>query len=163
MDHCRALPRGGVRAVVPAGCWHIAVLGRPAPPCLGAIDVARRQRSCRRLVARGSLQSGLDSRHQGREGLRTRDGRLPRSLHVERDAMACGRALRPGCGWNGYASARTALKSRHRPKKVLHTLSTGSRAACHSGQPSSRRRALNPFLRISATASNDMTHQGPRQ
>lgn len=50
--------------------------------------------------------------------------------------------------------------ARHR---VNQTRSTGNPAACHSGNPSSKRRMWNPRLRSKLTASKENTQYGPRQ
>jgi hypothetical protein len=61
------------------------------------------------------------------------------------------------------ARLRHRIGGLSRTRRRRGSVGAGSPATFHSGKPSSSRRARWPRRRRSATASNERTHQGPRQ
>ena len=88
------LPRRHLRAVIPAGHRHPAVLERTAPPGLGRPGHARRQRRGRRPASRRPLRSGVDGRGALGRGLRPRARGIRPARVVEAAPVAGGLARR---------------------------------------------------------------------
>ena len=101
------LPVRHLRAVLPAGRRHAAVLERATPPGGGPPRDARRQRRRRRPPARGPLRSGVDERGALGGRFRPRPRRVRPARLLEAAALAGGDPRRP-CGMGGGGAGRVA-------------------------------------------------------
>jgi hypothetical protein len=98
--------------------------------------------------------------HQFRPAPRIPEERIPtRSSERGRSPRAS-----PVAHASSMATPHSSARHARRPRRGgVQSGSTGSPARRHSGRPSASRRAETPAARSRATASNDSTHQGPRQ
>ena len=134
----------------------------------GTIPGRRRQHD--RVIGGGELhRAGEEVGVQvGVGGVRDCEPASGRQL-ADRSQVACG-VDRQGSAITEVDQVGTIAKAhvdqgldRHPARLLTCDLTTGSRAAAHSGKPSSNRDALTPRRASSRTASSAYTQYGPRQ